>query len=71
MAKDYAGTHNLAFALVGMAVGAAVGLLAAPGPGEETRRRLTRRFEEETDALLQQGERVVNGLSHMLDRRIA
>jgi len=71
MARDNEGIHNLAFALVGMAVGAAVGLLAAPAPGDETRRRLTRRFEEETDALLQRGERVVNGLSHMLDRRIA
>jgi gas vesicle protein len=61
----------LTFALVGAALGAAVGLLAAPSSGEETRRRLTRRFEEETDALLRQGERVVNHLSHVIDRRIA
>jgi gas vesicle protein len=71
MARDNAGIQNIAFALVGAALGAAVGLLAAPSSGEETRRRLTRRFEEETDALLRQGERVVNGLSHVLDRRIA
>lgn len=71
MARDNAGIQNIAFALVGVAMGAAVGLLAAPASGMETRRRLTRRFEEETDALLRQGERVVNGLSQVLDRRIA
>jgi gas vesicle protein len=58
----------LGWAIAGGAVGAAVGLLAAPASGRETRRALTNRaaeLQEATGALLRRGRRrlraVVNG----------
>jgi gas vesicle protein len=58
----------LGWVLAGGVVGVAVGLLAAPASGRETRRRLSRRIadlHQETGALLRRGQRnlqaVVNG----------
>lgn len=47
-------------ALAGAALGAVAGLLLAPAPGRETRRRLARRFEEEKDAAVRSGRRAVD-----------
>jgi gas vesicle protein len=58
----------LGWAMAGGAVGVALGLLAAPAPGRESRRRLSRRITElqqGTGSLLRRGQRrleaVVNG----------
>lgn len=44
-------TH-IGIALLGGLVGVALGLLAAPGPGTETRRRMTGRISAEDQELL-------------------
>jgi gas vesicle protein len=43
-------------ALLGGMVGAMVGLLLAPGPGDETRRRIARRSIEDQELLLRRAE---------------
>ena len=43
-------------ALLGGVVGAVVGLLVAPGPGEETRRRMARHSIEDQERLLRLAE---------------
>lgn len=43
-------------ALLGGVVGAIVGLLVAPGPGNETRRRIARESIEDQEYLLRQAE---------------
>jgi gas vesicle protein len=43
-------------ALLGGVVGAIVGLLVAPGPGEETRRRIARHSIEDQERLLRLAE---------------
>jgi gas vesicle protein len=43
-------------ALLGGVVGAVIGLLVAPGPGDETRRRLSRRSPEDLETLLRRAE---------------
>lgn len=43
-------------ALAGGALGAVVGILAAPASGEETRNRLSRRIGEGTDSLLRKSQ---------------
>jgi gas vesicle protein len=46
-------------ALVGVAVGYVAGVLSAPASGRETRRRLGRRLENETDDLVRKAERAL------------
>jgi gas vesicle protein len=43
-------------ALLGGMVGAIVGLLVAPGPGDETRRRIARRSIDDQEVLLRRAE---------------
>jgi gas vesicle protein len=43
-------------ALLGGMVGAVLGLLVAPGPGDETRRRIARRSIEDQELLLRRAE---------------
>jgi gas vesicle protein len=43
-------------ALLGGVVGAVVGLLVAPGPGQETRRRMARHSIEDQERLLRLAE---------------
>jgi hypothetical protein len=43
-------------ALLGGMVGAVMGLLVAPGPGDETRRRIVRRSIEDQELLLRRAE---------------
>jgi gas vesicle protein len=43
-------------ALLGGAVGVVVGLLVAPAPGDETRRRMARRSIEDQELLLRRAE---------------
>jgi len=50
-ARTYVGV-----ALVGGLVGAIVGLLVAPGPGDETRRRIARHSIEDQERLLRLAE---------------
>jgi len=55
-------------ALLGGLVGVAVGLLAAPGPGTETRRRMTRRISaEDQELLLRRAEMAAELLGDDLD----
>lgn len=58
------------FALAGSAVGAALALLYAPASGAETRRRLSRRIQDERDALQAHGRAVRESISEGR-RRIA
>lgn len=50
----------LGAALAGGALGALLGLLVAPAPGRETRRKLARRIAEEKEALLRKGQRAIS-----------
>jgi gas vesicle protein len=52
--------------LLGAAVGIVAGLLVAPAPGRETRRRLTRRLGEEREALLRKGHLAMEGVTDYL-----
>lgn len=52
--------------LLGAAVGVLAGLLVAPAPGRDTRRRLSRRIGEEKDALLRRGHLAVEGVTDYL-----
>lgn len=54
-------------ALVGGLVGAMVGLLVAPGPGDETRRRIARRSIEDQERLLRLAEMGADLLTDDLD----
>lgn len=64
------GSRNLTYVgigLLGAAVGVIAGLLAAPAPGRETRRRLSRRIVEEKDALLRKGQLAVEGVTDYIE----
>jgi gas vesicle protein len=59
------------WALAGGALGALVGLLAAPASGRETRRRIARRLEDEKDAVLRKGNTALEGASEFVQERLA
>jgi gas vesicle protein len=52
--------------LLGAAVGIVAGLLVAPAPGRDTRRRLKHRIGEEKEALLRKGQLAVEGVTDYL-----
>jgi gas vesicle protein len=54
-------------ALLGGMVGALLGLLVAPGPGDETRRRIARRSIEDQELLLRRAEMGMDLLWDELD----
>jgi len=54
-------------ALLGGMVGAVLGLLVAPGPGDETRRRIARRSIEDQELLLRRAEMGMDLLWDELD----
>ena len=54
-------------ALLGGLVGAAVGLLVAPAPGTETRRRVVGRSSEDREVLLRRAEMAAELLADELD----
>jgi gas vesicle protein len=56
----------LGIALVGSVVGAALGLLAAPASGRDTRRRLARQLGDQKEALLRSGQRAASGAASYL-----
>lgn len=56
----------LGIALAGGALGAFVGLLAAPYAGRETRRRLTRAIRDRRDAIIRRGYQTVDEVSGYL-----
>ena len=63
------GSRNVTYmgiGLLGAVVGIVAGLLVAPAPGRETRRRLTRRIGEEKDALLRRGHLAMEGVTDYL-----
>jgi gas vesicle protein len=57
----------LSVALLGGMVGAVLGLLVAPGPGDETRRRIARRSIEDQELLLRRAEMGMDLLWDELD----
>ena len=54
-------------ALLGGVVGAMVGLLVAPGPGDETRRRIARRSIDDQESLLRRAEMAAELLTDEID----
>jgi gas vesicle protein len=58
------------WALVGGAVGATVAYLTAPASGQETRRRISRRIEDEKDELITKGQRAVTHAADFLEGRL-
>jgi gas vesicle protein len=54
-------------ALLGGVVGAVVGLLMAPGPGDETRRRIVRRSIDDQESLLRRAEMAAELLTDEAD----
>lgn len=54
-------------ALLGGMVGAMVGLLMAPGPGDETRRRIARRSIDDQESLLRRAEMAAELLTDEID----
>lgn len=59
---------NLPYFLLGVGVGAAVGLLYAPNSGEETRRELRSRADEGRDYLRRRGNELRGQAEDLLDR---
>jgi len=57
----------LGLALAGGAIGALAGLLLAPAPGRETRRRLSRKISEERQALVRTGHRAADYVQERFD----
>lgn len=57
----------LGMALLGGLVGVAVGLLVAPAPGTETRRRVVGRSSEDREELLRRAEMAAELLADELD----
>jgi gas vesicle protein len=69
------GRHTLTYVgigLLGAVAGAVAGLLLAPAPGRDTRRRLGQRLAEEKEALVRRGQLAVEGVTDVLEegRRI-
>jgi gas vesicle protein len=58
--------YYIGTAIAGGLVGALAGLLLAPAPGRETRRRLRRQIAEGRDELLRRGNRAVGDVSGFL-----
>jgi gas vesicle protein len=58
--------------LLGVAAGAVAGLLLAPAPGRDTRRRLGQRLAEEKESLVRRGQLAMEGVTDVIDegRRI-
>ena len=58
--------------LLGAVAGAVAGLLLAPAPGRDTRRRLGQRLAEEKYSLVRRGQLAMEGVTDVLDegRRI-
>jgi gas vesicle protein len=55
-------------ALAGGALGAVVGILAAPASGEETRDRISRRIGEGTDTLLRKSQEAMEQMGDLARR---
>jgi gas vesicle protein len=64
------GRHNtltyVSIGLLGAVAGAVAGLLLAPAPGRDTRRRLGQRLAEEKEALIRRSQLAVEGVSEAL-----
>ena len=60
-------SQYVGIALLGGVVGAFVGLLMAPAPGDETRRRIARRSIEDQELLLRRAEMGMDLLWDELD----
>ncbi|HET7294141.1 MAG TPA: YtxH domain-containing protein [Vicinamibacteria bacterium] len=56
----------IGLALAGGAVGAIVGLLAAPYAGRETRRRIARTVRDQKDAIVRRGYQTVDEFTDYL-----
>jgi len=61
------GLMYLGLFAAGAAVGGLAGLLLAPDSGQETRRKLARRYEDEKSELLRKSQRAVEGTAQRLE----
>ena len=57
-------------ALIGGAIGATVAFLTAPASGQETRRRISRRIEDEKQELVKRGQRAVTHAADFLEGQL-
>ncbi len=64
------GLKYLGWALAGGAIGATVAFLTAPASGQETRRRIARRMEDEKEALLKKGSKAVESAAEFVQSKI-
>lgn len=64
------GLSLLGAVLVGAAAGLVVGLLTAPASGQETRRRMARRLEDERDDLRRRSQHLVQEAATRLEHGI-
>ena len=63
----HAANVYVGMALLGGLIGAAVGLLVAPAPGTETRRRVVGRSSEDREVVLRRAEMAAELLADELD----
>ncbi len=64
------GRHTMTYVsigLLGAVAGAMAGLLLAPGPGRETRRRLGQKLAEEKEALVRRGQLAMEGVTDVFE----
>jgi gas vesicle protein len=66
MSVNQRNRQYLGIALAGGAVGILLGLLLAPRSGRETRRKLSRSLGDGRDALVRNGNRVLDGMTEHL-----
>jgi gas vesicle protein len=64
------GVRYAGWLLVGSTIGAAVALLTAPASGQETRRRIARRIEDERDELLKKSSKALGSAADFFQEKI-
>ena len=67
MSSDRSTLTYVSIGILGVVAGTVAGLLLAPAPGRDTRRRLGQRLAEEKEALVRRGQLAVEGVTDVLE----